>query len=577
MKTGKFLPASSREMQSLGWKQPDVVLVTGDAYVDHPSFGVALIARWLESHGFRVAILAQPRYWTCEDFRQFGRPRLFFGITAGNMDSIVANYTGNSRVRKNDPFSPGGNPWFGSEKSRKRRRRPDRASIIYTNLAKQAFRDVPVVLGGIEASLRRFVHYDYQQEKLRRSILVDAKADLLVYGMGERAILEVAGRLASGKGLDGIPGTCERLTGGRTEAYLCEDEGRSVLPSWDDINRDTARFLDAELEIDRVARSLSEIVLVQDQGGSAVLQNPASPPLSNRELDALYELPFTRLPHPSSGDVPAWRMIRDSVTVLRGCYGNCSFCAIARHQGPVISSRSPASVVSEIERITHTQGFRGTVSDVGGPTANMYGTSCRNPAPCKRHDCLYPKVCRHLDLNEGAFLDLLEKASKVPGVRHLFVSSGLRMDMLVRTPRLLEAMLRSHTSGIMKIAPEHTEPDVLRLMHKPGSQVLEEFLRLARGICRKNGIRIGFNPYLISAHPGCTVSHMRHLASELRRLRLKATQFQDFTPTPGTISTAMYVSGLDRDTKKPIPVAKNRKERMSQRRILEGAREGRRR
>ncbi len=569
-----FLPASRSEMLNLGWKQPDIVLVTGDAYVDHPSFGVAIIARWLEANGFRVAVLAQPRYWLVDDFLQFGRPRLFFGITAGNMDSIVANYTGNSRVRKSDPFSPEGNPWFGKDRVRSRRRRPDRASIIYANLARQAFSGVPVVLGGIEASLRRFVHYDFQQEKLRRSILADSKADLLIYGMGERAVLEIARRLQAGEALSGIPGTCERLVGADAGRYDDrQDEGATIrkLPSWQAIQQDLSLFLKAELEVDRSARALSDTVLVQDQGSCLILQNPPAPPLSENQLDFLYELPFTRRPHPSSGKVPAWEMIRDSVTAVRGCYGNCSFCAIARHQGPVITCRSRGSVIAEIEKIAAMKDFKGTISDVGGPTANMYGTSCSNPAPCRRHDCLFPKVCRHLNIDENAFFGLLSRASQVPGVRHLFVSSGLRMDLLVRTPRLLERLLARHTSGVMKIAPEHTHSEVLRIMHKPGSRVLEEFLRIARGMCRKMGLKAGFNPYLISAHPGCKVSHMRSLAADLKRLGLKPRQFQDFTPTPGTISTAMYVTGLDRDSGKKIFVARNRKERMRQRRILEQA------
>ncbi len=564
----KFLPATPEEMRALGWSRPDIVLVSGDAYVDHPSFGIALIGRWLEAHGFRVAILAQPRHWTCEDFRQFGPPRLFFGISAGNMDSIVSNYTGNSRVRKDDPFSPGGNPWFGNVREKSRRRRPDRATIIYANLARQAFRDVPVVLGGIEASLRRFVHYDYQQEKLRKSVLADAKADLLIYGMGERAVVETARRLEKGRDIQGISGTCQRITGNRRQEYT-QESNTVMLPSWGEIQQEKALFLKTELEIDRHARSLSGKLLAQDQSGSLILQNPAAKPLDTAELDRLYRLPFTRLPHPSAGDIPAWKMIRHSVTIVRGCFGNCSFCAIARHQGPVITNRSPASIIEEVRQLSGMKGFHGTITDLGGPTANMYGTECSSPAPCKRHDCLFPRPCRHLKINENAYLDLLNQASGIPGIKHLFVSSGLRMDLLTKTPRLLEALLAKHTSGMMKIAPEHTHPEVLRLMHKPGVEALEEFLKTARNICRRRKIRTDFNPYLISAHPGCTAAHMKRLRADLKRLRLRVRQFQDFTPTPGTISTAMYVCGLHRDTGKPIPVARNRKERMAQRRILE--------
>ncbi len=564
----KFLPATAEEMRALGWSRPDIVLVSGDAYVDHPSFGTALIGRWLEAHGFRVAILAQPRHWTCEDFQQFGRPRLFFGITAGNMDSICSNYTGNGRVRKDDPFSPDGNPWFGNVREKRRRRRPDRATIIYANLARQAFREVPIVLGGIEASLRRFIHYDYQQEKLRKSVLSDAKADLLIYGMGERPVLETARRLENGRDINGIPGTCQRITGAGRQDYILTDSVMT-LPSWEEIRQDKALFLKAELEIDSHARALSKKLLAQDQAGSLIIQNPAAPPLETAELDRLYQLPFTRLPHPGAGNIPAWRMIRHSVTVVRGCFGNCSFCAITRHQGPVITSRSPASVTAEVKQITEMKGFHGTITDLGGPTANLYGTSCSSPAPCRRHDCLFPRPCRHLRIDEDAYINLLKKASAIHGVKHLFVSSGLRMDLLARTPRLLELLLAEHTSGTMKIAPEHTHPDVLRLMHKPSAEVLEKFLQIARQICRRRRLRSDFNPYLISAHPGCTVAHMKRLKTDMKRMKLKVRQFQDFTPTPGTISTAMYVCGLHRDTGKPIPVARNRKERMAQRRILE--------
>lgn len=551
---------------TLGWDRPDIILVTGDAYVDHPSFGVAIIARWLEAHGYRVAVLAQPRHSSPDDFMQFGPPRLFFGITAGNMDSVVANYTGNARIRKHDPFSPYGNPWFGGRQERKARRRPDRASIVYANLARQAYRHVPVVLGGIEASLRRFVHYDFQQEKLRQSILADSKADLLVYGMGERAVLETARRLEAGKGIDGIAGTCRRLTGKQMAAAA---SGTRELPSWRAIKEDVSLFLKAEITLDKHARAASDSILVQKQAGCTILQNPPARPLDTEEMDRVYSLPFTRLPHPASGHVPAWEMINGSVTAVRGCYGNCSFCAIARHQGTVVTSRSPDAIKAEVHDLARQTWFTGTVTDIGGPTANMYGTYCGNPAPCKRRDCLYPAACRHLKNSGEEFRRLLREAATIPGVRHLFVSSGLRMDMLVHTPGLLEALLLHHTSGMMKIAPEHTDREVLELMHKPGSRELEKFLESARSICRKINRPCDFNPYLISAHPGCTLSHMKTLARDIRRLGLKVRQFQDFTPTPGTISTAMYVTGLHRDTGHPIPVARNRKERMAQRRILE--------
>lgn len=564
----RLLPTSAAELAERGWDGVDVVLVTGDAYIDHPSFGVALIGRWLTAHGFRVAILAQPRHDRPDDFHRFGRPRLFFGITAGNLDSIVANYTGNAKVRDRDDYSPGGNPYWGDTPDKKERRRPDRATIVYANLARAACPGVPVILGGLEASLRRFVHYDYQQQKLRASVLTDAKADLLVYGMGERAVLEIARRLASGKDLAGIPGTCERLTA-RELAGREWPEPPLVLPSYSEVVADGTRFLEAELAIDHHARSVGSQVVLQQQQALWVVQHHPAAPLSSAELDRLYSLPFARRPHPASGDIPAFRMIRDSVTIVRGCCGNCSFCAIARHQGPVVVSRSKASILDEVRQMAADSAFTGTVSDLGGPTANLYGTVCRSPVPCKRHDCLYPRICRHFVIDEERFCELLAEAAAIPGVRHLFVSSGLRMELLLRTPKLLAAIVAHHTPGSLKIAPEHTDPEVLRLMHKPGPEVLERFLAMVRELAGRQGRRVAVNPYLIASHPGCTLHHMGQLARDLTRLKLAVRQFQDFTPTPGTIATAMYVSGLDRESKQPIFVAKKANERAAQRAQLE--------
>ncbi|NPA24277.1 MAG: YgiQ family radical SAM protein [Deltaproteobacteria bacterium] len=574
-----FLPATRAETHSRGWDEVDIVLVTGDAYVDHPSFGVALIGRWLEAHGFRVAILAQPDCREgCGDFRRFGRPRLFFGISAGNLDSIVANYTGNGRVRDSDPFSPDGNPYFpGGERKKSGRRRPDRATIVYANRAREAFPETPIILGGLEASLRRFIHYDYRQEKLRSSILVDAKADLLVYGMGERAVLEIAERLRDGKGLSGIAGTCEKLTTREVEALPAAD--RVVrLAGWNEITSDPRAFLKAELEIDRRARQAQRdaSLLLQEQKSGWVLENPPAPILTTAELDRVYELPFTRRPHPTSGQLPAWEMIRDSITIVRGCSGNCSFCALTRHQGVRVTSRSRDSVVREAAIVASRPGFSGTISDLGGPTANLYATACDRSASCGKADCLYPEPCRHLRVDERAFIDLLAAAERVSGVRKVLVSSGLRLALLRKTPKLLARLLTRHLPGVMKIAPEHTEPEVLRLMHKNDGLELEAFLREARRLAAVKGGRAIFSPYLISSHPGCTLEEMKRLAGKLRRWGLKARQFQDFTPTPGTISTAMYVSGLDRDSFEPIAVARGASARRAQRRELEKA-SGRRR
>ncbi|MCJ7602613.1 MAG: YgiQ family radical SAM protein [Desulfobulbaceae bacterium] len=560
-----FFPTCAAEMRSRGWDEVDVILVTGDAYVDHPAFGVALIGRLLEANGFRVAILPQPRHDSSQAFKQFGPPRLFWGITAGNLDSIVANYSGNAKVRDVDQYSPNGNPYFGESRTKSERRRPDRATIRYANLARNACGPIPIILGGLEASLRRFVHYDYQQGKLRASVLTDAKADLLVYGMGERAVVEVAKRLAAGRDLAGIPGTCRRLTDSQLQSIA--GEGHVFLPSLAEITHDKEAFLNAELLIDKHARSLSQSMLLQKQQAMWVVQHPPAEPLSTAEMDSLYGLPFTRKPHPAAGDVPACRMISHSVTIVRGCFGNCSFCAISRHQGPVVTSRSEDSVLAEVRRITRMDDFRGTISDLGGPTANLYGSGCRSKA-CTRHDCLHEGVCRHLVVDETPLISLLDKVSRADKVKNVFVSSGLRMELLLKTPRLLKKLLTEHTPGAMKIAPEHTVAHVLRLMHKHGPDILPAFLALCRKIAGETGGKFIFTPYFISAHPGCTVDDMQALARDVRKMGLTVRQFQDFTPTPGTISTAMYVCGLDRYKRKPIYVAYNAKERMLQRQVL---------
>jgi len=559
-----FLPANRREMLDRGWDRPDVVLVTGDAYVDHPSFGVALIGRWLEAHGYKVAILAQPHHRDSTDFSQFGAPRLFFGITGGNLDSVVANYTANAKVRDQDSYSPEGNPYFGGIKSRQERRRPDRAVIRYAALAREACPGVPIILGGLEASLRRFIHYDYQQARLRASILTDAKADLLVYGMGERAVLTIAERSADNQSLTGIPGTCERLS---EKEYLqrTKTEAPLSLPSWAEITKNPAAFMEAELLIDKQARSMSSKPLCQKQQAMYLWQNRPAEPLAPEELDHLYALPFQRKPHPEAGDVPAWRMVRDSVTIVRGCSGNCAFCAITRHQGPVVISRSAASIVKEVEKIAGSDYFHGTISDLGGPTANLYATSCRIK-DCRRHDCFFPELCKNLEIDEERFLTLLDLCGEIAGVKHLHISSGLRMELLLKTPRLLKRLIAKHLPGAMKIAPEHTEDAVLRLMHKPGGKLLRAFLDLCRKLAGAKPPL--FVPYFIASHPGCTERQMRDLAAKVKELGLEVRQFQDFTPTPGTISTAMYVTELDRNGNM-ITVAKGTTARRKQREVLE--------
>lgn len=567
------LPVSWEECRHRGWKSLDILLVTGDAYIDHPSFGVALIGRFLEHHGYRVAILPQPRYDSTRDFLAFPPPRLFCGITAGNLDSIVANYTGNGKVRDTDAYSPGGNPWRSADHNKNNRYRPDRATLIYANLAKAAFKDTPIVLGGIEASLRRFVHFDYKQNTLRASFLTDAKADLLVYGMAERSILSIAGKREAHESLTEIAGSCERLTDKQLlERYpewrTTGENNFLALPSLAEIVTDNSLFLQAELALDQHARADSGKIILQRQQNHWVVQHPASQTLSTKELDALYGLPYTRKPHPSNPDVPAYTMIRDSITIVRGCSGNCSFCAITRHQGSTVQSRSVGSIVSECRTVAAIDDFKGTISDLGGPTANLFGTSC-SIGSCRKKDCLYPKVCKHLRINEKIFLQLLAEVAAIDTIRHVFISSGLRMELLLQTPALLRKLLTDHLPGAMKIAPEHSNNEVLRLMHKEPHALLKDFVLYCRNLSRSMGRDVKFVPYVISSHPGCTEKHACQLAEDIANLNLHISKFQDFTPTPGTISTAMYVSGLDRDGAKPIFVARNAQERLRQRNIIE--------
>jgi len=568
------LPVSWEECRALGWDSLDILLVSGDAYIDHPSFGVALIGRLLSHHGYRVAILAQPHYDTPRDFLSFPEPRLFCGITGGNLDSIVANYSGNGKIRDTDAYSPEGRPWRSADHNKNNRYRPDRASLFYANLARAAYKNTLIVLGGVEASLRRFTHYDYKQDKIRASILTDAKADLLIYGMAEQAVLTVAQRCISGAPLLGIDGTCERLTDSQLETRypgysMPEHKGKFViLPSLAEIQKNQEFFLAAEIAIDRNSRTRCPKILLQRQQHHWLVQHHPAPPLSPTELDLLYELPYTRKPHPSTPNVPAYEMIKDSITIVRGCCGNCSFCAITRHQGGVIQSRTISSIVRECSTLAASSDFRGIVSDLGGPTANLFGTSCAI-GTCSKKDCLYPTLCKHLQIDEQRFLELLEHVASIDSIRHVFISSGLRMELLLRTPRLLEKIIADHTPGAMKIAPEHTDSEVLRLMHKEPHGLLKRFIKKCREIANRLNKNMQFVPYVISAHPGCTENHARDLAEDMAALKLNISKFQDFTPTPGTLSTAMYVTGLDVNGRK-IFVAKNSAARTRQRRILEG-------
>ncbi len=554
-----FLPITKDEAVKRGWDELDIIFVTGDAYIDHPSFGVPLLARFLEARGFRVGIIPQPDWRTKDPFMALGRPRLFFAVSAGAMDSMVAHYTPARKLRHDDAYTPGNR--HGA--------RPNRATIIYTSRLKEAYKDVPVVIGGIEASLRRFAHYDFWEDKVRRSILFDAKADLLVFGMGEMPLLELAERLARGEPFHEIAdvrGTAFIGRGG------VETRPHVELPSYEDVAADKLQYAAAFRMMAGEENPYCAKALTQRHGRRRLFCNPPSLPLSTIELDALYLLPFMKAPHPSySSPILAYEQIRASITTHRGCFGGCAFCAITHHQGKIIQSRSSASVIGEIGRLTKEPWFRGSISDVGGPTANMYALGCGSAdreKRCRRGSCLYPALCPHLLMDDLKAAELLKSARGVAGVKHVAVSSGVRFDILERQPRYFAALLSHHVGGLLKVAPEHAVDRVLACMRKPVRNAFEEFLGRFRSESRRLGKRQAVVPYLMSGHPGCTLDDMVELALFLKRIGLKVEQVQDFTPTPGTLATCMYYSGVDPFTGSEVHVARSDREKRLQKALL---------
>lgn len=552
-----YIPITRTEALSRGWDELDVVFVSGDAYVDHPAFGIPLLARWLEAHGFRVGIIPQPDWRTKEPFMALGRPRLFFAVSAGAMDSMVAHYTPARKLRHDDAYTPGNR--HGA--------RPNRATIVYTSRLKEAYRDVPVVIGGIEASLRRFAHYDFWEDKVRRSILFDAKADLLIYGMGESPLLELARRLRGGEPF-------ATITDIRGTAYAAKmpPEGTVELPSWERVAADRRAYAEAFRLCSAELNPYQAKTLVQRHGDRCLVVNPPAFPLAETVLDAVYALPFTRCPHPSyTAPIPAAEQIRLSVTTHRGCFGGCSFCAITHHQGKFIQSRSEASVVAEVAAMVRQPWFRGSVSDVGGPTANMYGLRCGRPAEgerCRRESCLFPRPCAHLVASDGRAVALLRRLRGLRGVRHVAVSSGVRYDLLQRQPDYFAALLANHVGGLLKVAPEHVVSSVTELMHKPGKEAFTRFLAQFRQESQRLGKRQYLVPYLMSGHPGCTLADMVELALFLKENGLRVEQVQDFTPTPGTLSTCMFHTGIDPFSGKPVHVPRTDREKRLQKTLL---------
>ena len=557
------LPMSREEMADRGWDEVDIVFVTGDAYVDHPSFAMALLGRLLESEGFRVAILSQPDWRSCEPWRAFGRPRLFFAVSAGNMDSMINHYTANRKVRNDDAYSPGGA--IG--------RRPDRATLAYCQRAREAFKGVPVIAGGVEASLRRIAHYDYWSDKVRRSIILDCKADLLVFGMGERPIIEIAHRLANGqtvRDLRDLRGVAYRL-GAKEQPPT---ENTITLPSFEQVSAENWAFCDMTKIAHQETNPHNAKRLVQYHGPEAVVVNPAALPLSQVEMDRVYGLPYTRKPHPSYGrqTIPAFEVVKDSVQIMRGCFGGCTFCSITAHEGRIIQSRSEESVLAEIRRMAADPEFSGVVSDIGGPTANMYEMKCTRPeveAKCRRLSCVHPTICKLLGTDHGPLLQLMKKAREEPGVRKVLVASGIRMDLARRDPEYMRELATHHVGGYLKVAPEHTDNETLRLMKKPGVEDFVEFDRQFKKASAAAGKKQYLIPYFIGSHPGSTVEAMIDLALFLKRNHYKPDQVQDFIPSPFDIAACMYHTGHDPFTRQPVAIAKHLRDRKLQRALMQ--------
>lgn len=553
----RFLPTSRKEMDQRGWDELDVLFVSGDAYIDHPAFGTPLLARLLEAKGYRVGILAQPDWRDPEAFKVMGRPRLFAAISAGAMDSMVNHYTAAKKIRRDDAYTPGGQAGA----------RPNRAVIAYTAAVKGAFKQLPTVIGGIEASLRRLAHYDYWSDSVRRSILVDSKGDLLLYGMAETAIVELTRRLAAGEQINTItdlPGTAFATATPVTDGLL--------LPSYDAIHLDTHAYNEAFRLASEQTNPHTAQTLIQPHGNRYVQVNRPASPLSEEELDHIYALPFCRLPHPAYNEkIPAFEQIRFSVTSHRGCFGGCAFCAITHHQGKTIQSRSPASVEQEVDLLTRHPDFKGTVTDVGGPTANMYRLGCRDPQAeqrCRRSSCLFPEVCRNLRTSDTAATRLLADLRQHPKVKHLFIASGIRYDLLPFQPDYFNDLLQYHVGGLLKVAPESGSSAVAKVMHKPGPGKFSAFLAEYRDRSQNLGLRQGVVPYFISAHPGCTVSDMIDTALFLKRNRLQVEQVQEFTPTPGSLSTCIYHTGQDPFSGETVHVPRTTVEKRQQKALL---------
>ena len=561
------LPMSRREMKARGIEQLDFVYIIGDAYIDHPSFGPAIISRVLESHGYTVGIISQPDWHDAEAFRALGRPKLGFLISSGNMDSMVNHYTSAKKRRGEDAYTEGGVAG----------RRPDRAVIVYSNRCREAYKNVPVIIGGIEASLRRFAHYDYWDDKVRRSVLCDSGADLLLYGMGERSVVEVADALSGGldiKDITYIAGSCY-MTSSLERVYDYE-----LIESYEDVAADRSKYASAFMKQYREQDAIRGKRLVQPHGNAYIVVNPPSMPLSEEELDAVYDLPYTRAPHPSyRGEIPALKEVKFSLASCRGCFGGCSFCALTFHQGRVVQARSHASLIREAELMTHDREFKGYIHDVGGPTADFRFPACKKQLKygvCADRQCLGYEPCSQMHADHSDYVELLEKLRHVKGVKKVFVRSGIRYDYMLQDKDKKQTFFRElvnyHISGQLKVAPEHCVSSVLDYMGKPHFDVFEKFWHQYRKLNEERGTEQYLVPYLMSSHPGCTLRDAVELAEFLHRSGRVPEQVQDFYPTPGTLSTCMYYTGIDPRNMSPVYVAKDPKEKAMQRALLQWSR-----
>jgi uncharacterized radical SAM protein YgiQ len=560
-----FLPGSREEMNSRGWDALDFLFISGDAYVDHPSFGPAIITRLLEKAGYRVGIIAQPDWRDTKDFKAMGRPRLAVLISAGNMDSMLNKLTAAKKVRSKDAYSPGGQAGL----------RPDRATIVYANRIRECWADIPVVIGGIEASLRRFSHYDYWADSVRRSILVDSRADLLVYGMGETQVLEIAEKLAAGVPVDSIRdvrGTCYR-TGSVDDL----PEGFMEVPSHDRVSADKAEYA-AAFQVQYLEQDpIRGHAVVQQQGDRYLVQNPPALPLSTREMDRVYSLPYERTWHPrydAAGGIPAIEEVQFSITSHRGCFGACSFCAIGSHQGRIIQQRSHKSIIQEAQLLTRLPGFKGYIHDVGGPTANFRHTSCSKQlkvGTCRDRQCLFPEPCPQLDTDHSDYLRLLRELRALPGIKKVFIRSGIRYDYLMagKYKEFLSELCEHHVSGQLKVAPEHVSRPVIEAMQKSGKESFLKFLAAFRRENERLGKEQYLVPYLMCSHPGSSLPDAIELAEFLRDIGYHPEQVQEFIPTPGSLSTVMYYTGIHPLTGKPIFVPKTTEQRQTQRALLQ--------